>query len=259
VVSFTEHKVDLATGALTYLKGGDGPAILHLHAAAGPRLSPMVERLAARHTLYQPVAPGFNETPLHPSVGSVRALAGVMAEFAEKVIGKSCDVVAESFGGWVSLWLAVDHPDLVAQLVLEGPAGLRDPGTGGLPSDPKGRNAKLYFNPERAPTDPRYEAVMPGNGKAMGHYAAGITLDEDLLKSLPKIKARALILFGDKEEVIPVETARRLQAGIKHSHFSYIYKAAHAIEFDQPGPVARLIGAFLERGEAFVVPRAGAA
>lgn len=51
----------------------------------------------------------------------------------------------------------------------------------------------------------------------------------------------------------------RLKSGIPHSHLSYIYGAAHAIEFDQPERVARLVGAFLERGEAFIVRTADAA
>ena len=63
------------------------------------------------------------------------------------MIGGKCDVVAESFGGWVALWLAAKHPDLVEQLVLQGPAGLRDPGTGGVPADPDGRMRALYSSP----------------------------------------------------------------------------------------------------------------
>jgi pimeloyl-ACP methyl ester carboxylesterase len=131
---------------------------------------------------------------------------------------------------------------------------MRTKGVGGLPSDPAERERKLYAVPDRAPKNPRYEEVMPGNAKAVAGYTGGETLDETLLKQLPQIKARTLLLFGTKEEVIPVEDAgRRLKSAIAHSHLSYIYGAAHAIEFDQPERVARLVGAFLERGEAFVV------
>jgi pimeloyl-ACP methyl ester carboxylesterase len=49
------------------------------------------------------------------------------------------------------------------------------------------------------------------------------------------------------------DVGRRLKSAIPHSHLSYIHGAAHAVEFDQPDRVARLVGAFLERGEAFVV------
>jgi pimeloyl-ACP methyl ester carboxylesterase len=138
---------------------------------------------------------------------------------------------------------------------------MRTKGVGGLPSsDPAERDRRLYAVPERAPKDPRYEAALPGNFKAVGGYAGGETLDAKLLQSLPQIKARTLLLFGNKEEVVPVEDAgRRLKSDIPHSHLSYIYGAAHAVEFDQPNRVARLVGAFLERGEAFVVPMKEAA
>ena len=152
------------------------------------------------------------------------------------------------------MWLAVKHPDLVEQLVLEAPAGLRTKGVGGLPADPAERDHKLYAVPDRAPKDPRYAAAMPGNLKALQAYAGGETLDDALLRSLPQIKARTLLLFGTKDEVMPVDdVGRRLKNGIPQSYLSYIYAAAHAVEFDQPERVARLVGAFLERGEAFVV------
>jgi pimeloyl-ACP methyl ester carboxylesterase len=254
MTKFNEEKIDLPTGPVHFLKGGSGPAIIHLHSAAGPRLSPAIEKLSAKHTVYMPTMPGFNGTPAHADVAAMSDLADLTAAFINATIGKGCDVIAESFGGWIALWLAVRHPDLVEQLVLEAPAGMRTKGVGGLPSDPVERERKLYAVPERAPKDPRYEEVLPGNFKAVGGYAGGETLDAELLKQLPKIKARTLLLFGTKEEVTPVEdVGRRLKSAIPHSHLSYIYGAAHAIEFDQPDRVARLVGAFLERGEAFVV------
>jgi pimeloyl-ACP methyl ester carboxylesterase len=184
----------------------------------------------------------------------MRGLAELMAEFVGKTIGKGCDVMAQSFGGWTGLWLAVQHPNVVEQLVLEAPAGLRTRGIGGLPTDAAERERKLYAVPERAPKDPRDAATRVANLAVAESYTRGETLDERLLKSLPQIEARTLLLFGTKDEVMPVEdVGRRLKNGISHSHLSYIYGAAHAVEFDQPDRVARLVGAFLERGEAFIV------
>lgn len=258
--TFVEQKIDLAGGPLVFLKGGTGPALLHLHSTAGPRLSPAIERLSIKHTIFMPTMPGFNGTPAHANVAGMNELADVAAEFVGAAIGKSCDVMAESFGGWIALWLAARYPDLVEQLVLEAPAGMRTKGVGGMPGDPAGRDRKLYAVPERAPKDPRYDEVLPGNFKAAQGYTGGETLDAELVKALPQIKARTLLLFGTKDEVTPAEdVGRRLKAGIAHSHLSYIYGAAHAVEFDQPERVARLVGAFLERGEAFVVRTADVA
>ena len=93
--------------------------------------------------------------------------ADLMAEFARAAIGK-CDVVAESLGGWAALWLAVRHPDLVEHLVLQGPAGLRDEGTGGLPADPEGRLRALFAHPERAPPETRSAQEIAASQQARG-------------------------------------------------------------------------------------------
>lgn len=258
-MTFTGHKAELSSGLVHYRKGGSGPPILHLHPAAGPRLTPVIERLAGRHTVFIPAVPGFDGTPQHPSVKSMTGLAKLMAEFATTIIGGKCDVVAESFGGWIALWLAVKHPDLVGQLVLEGPAGLRDPGTGGFPPDPEGRLRALYAHPDRIPPETRPPEAIAQAQHMRDFYFGGVSYDAALHKALPQIKARTLILFGTKDTVVPVMTAHRLKAGIPDSHLSFIYGAAHSLEFDEPEGVFRLISSFLERGEAFVVPRAGGA
>src|ERR1044072_3598220 len=120
---FTAHTAALSSGPVHYQKGGSGPPILHLHPAAGPRISPVVERLAQLHTIYMPTAPGFNATPMHPGVKTMPDLAELMAVFARDVIGGKCDVVAESFGGWGALWLRAKQTRPGAPLGLQGGAG----------------------------------------------------------------------------------------------------------------------------------------
>jgi pimeloyl-ACP methyl ester carboxylesterase len=254
-IAFTEHHIELDSGRLTYLKGGEGRPILHLHPAGGPRVTPVTRTLARLHTCYMPTVPGFNGTPEHPAVRTMVDLADLAARFAHAVIGGPCDVVAESFGGWQALWLAVRHPDLVQQLVLQAPAGLRTEGTGGLPADPEARRRKLYAAPDRAPRETRPAEMLAANQRLYAQYTGGITLDTALLAALPGIKARTLTLFGTLDEVVPIDTARRLLAGIPRSRLTYIWGAAHVPEFDQPDRTARLIGAFMEHGEGFLVRR----
>ena len=254
-MAFTEHTVALDSGPVTYLKGGEGSPILHLHPAGGPRVTPVTRLLARQHTFYMPTTPGFNGTPTHPAVGSMVDLADLAANFARSVIGGPCDVVAESFGGWTATWLAVRHPDLVGQLVLQAPAGLRTEGTGGLPADPEARRRMLYAVPERAPKETRPPEMLAENQRLYARYSGGVTLDKALQEALPRIKARTLVVFGTLDQVVTIDTARRLTAGIARAHLSYVWGAAHVPEFDQPDRTARLIGAFLEHGEGFLVRR----
>ena len=256
---FAAHTADLPSGPVHYQKGGSGPPILHLHPAAGPRISPVVERLARRHTVYMPTAPGFNATPMHGGVKTMVDLADLMAAFTREIVGGTCDVVAESFGGWVALWLAAKHPDLVEQLVLQGPAGLRDPGTGGVPAEPEARMRALYSKPEHAPKETRTPDVIAATVRARDVYVNGIDFDAALSATLKDIKARTLVVMGTKDIVAPVIVAHRIMAGVANAHLSFIYGAAHALEFDAPDRVGPLIASFLERGEAFVVPTPDAA
>ena len=253
--SFTERDVMLSSGQLHIREGGNGRPLLHLHSAGGPRISPMLGRLAARHRLICPFAPGMEDTPALPTVKTVPALADLYAELIRKEIGdEPCDVMGESFGGYVGLWLAAKHPGLVDHLVLEGPGGLRVDGKGGWQKgDPETRQRLLYAQPDRAPKETRSAEVLAANRKTIDGYNNGNVFDSALAARLPEIKARTLIVMGYKEQVIPVETGHLLKAKIPQSHLTYIFGAAHAIAFDQPERLGQLVADFLERGESFIV------
>ncbi len=249
---FTEAKHQINGGALSVRVAGEGRPLVHLHSAGGPRLSHVVRALAGHHTVHQPTCPGFEGTPKHPALNAITDYADLIAAYIEKNCGGDCDIVAESFGGWVALWLAARHPGLIGQMVLEAPAGLCPPGKGGLPADPQERFRKLYAHPEKAPEDNRPVEMLQANGAVFMGFG-GLKFDEELAAKLPEIKARTLVLMGTLDEIIPPETGHLLKSKIALSHLTYIWDAAHSLEIDQPEKVATIALDFLDRGESFIV------
>lgn len=252
-MGFERKTAKLPSGEVPYFVAGAGTPLLYLHPAGGIAISKPLEALAERHTIYMPVTPGFDGTPPHEGVRSMEDLADLAASFITTVIGKRCDVIGQSFGGWQALWLAVRHPDKLDHLVLQVPAGVPAGGKGGLPSDPAEARRKLFAYPDRAPPVTKPVEQLQGNRRMLDHYGAASLSDAKLPGRVAEIKAPTLILMGTKDEIIPPETGRFLKAQIAGSHLAYIYDAAHVLDSDQPDRTLRVIAAFLERGEAYIV------
>ncbi len=252
-IVFTEKEYAMKSGALRVNTGGSGRPLIHLHSAAGPRVSKVVQALADHHTVHAPVIPGFEGTHRHASISSMQDIADLIGEYITTHCNGECDVIGESFGGWIALWLAIRHPSLAGQLVLEAPAGLRPADKGGLPNDTQERLRALHANPENAPEEKRGEHILMTNRKAVAEYTAGVAFDEQMAGRLGEIKARTLVLMGSLDKIIPPESGQLLKQRIPQSHLTYIWDAAHALEFDQPKRVATLALDFLDRGESFLV------
>ena len=252
-MNFETKAAKVDAGKIGYQVGGEGTPILYLHGAGGLVKNAVHESLATAHRVYLPTLPGFDGGDFLDGVDSMPALADSLAEFIKSEIDGPCDLVGHSFGGWLAAYVALRHPELVEMLVLECPAGFRPDDKGGLSDDPKELLRTLYAYPDKRPADDRPEDVVRQNRQQVRHYHDGIPLDEDLVGQLGEINARTMILYGTREEVIPIETCRILKDGLKDSYLIYIYDAAHFLEVDQPERVAGLILDFLARGESFIV------
>jgi pimeloyl-ACP methyl ester carboxylesterase len=254
-MSFSTQEVGLSTGPLRFVVGGSGPPILYLHSAGGVRLTRPIQDLTRSFTVYVPTFPGFDGTPPHDGVASMRVLADLAADFIGCQVSGPCDVIGHSLGGWVAMWLAVRHPDKIDHLVLETPAGLLPEGKGGLSSDPEILRRQLYAHPERIPPDEKPIEVVRANRAMLSHYHHGPHIDHDLAANLGQIACLTLVLAGAQDGVIPPETGRLLKAQLPHSYLIYVHDAAHNIEIDQPDFFSRVVGDFLAWGEGFLVKR----
>jgi pimeloyl-ACP methyl ester carboxylesterase len=222
-----EKKIRLKSGELSYFHAGSGRPLLWLHPAGGIRRSKVLEGLGQSFALYVPVFPGFEGTSFHPEVSTRRALALMVGEFANRVIGARCDVMGWSFGGAVALWLALERPALVDHLVLECPAGLYS-------------------------VDKKIKRV---NRALLEHYGAEDGRDEGLLARVGEIGQTTLILQGTEDGTIPAPSAQLLKGLLKKAFLVYVWQAGHDIETDQPQRVLAVVREFLEHSEAFMVNR----
>ena len=212
-----EKKIQLASGELTYFRAGKGRPLLYLHPAGGVRRSKVLEGLAQSYGLYIPVLPGFEGTALHEKIRSRQALAGLIAEFNQRVIGARCDVMGWSFGGAVALWLAIEHAGLVGRQVLECPAGL-------------------------VSIDRKIKRV---NRALLEHYGAEDGKDETLAARVSEIRHATLIVQGTDDGTIPAASAELLRKLLKNAALVRIPEAGHDLEMDQPERVLAAVREFL--------------
>ncbi len=250
---FENKTVQLPGGEVSYAVGGDGPPVLYFHSAGGMRVTRGLELLAAGYRIYVPVIPGFDDTALIDSVTDMKGIAHLGAEFIDEVVGEQCDVMGQSFGGWVVPWLALEHPDKVGQLVLQCPAGFRPEGTPPPSGDPEQRLRQMYAYPERRPPETKSEATLERNREMLHHYHGATVRDDELVARLGEIEALTLVMLGTRDGRMTPESVQLIKERMERAFLVYVYDAAHNIEVDQPERFAALVGDFLKRGEVFLV------
>ena len=225
-------------------RGGSGRPLVYLHSAGGPSLSPVVRQLAERHEVHALTVPGFNGTAPDSKVTTIAGLADRTAAYIRSRFDEPVDVVGNSFGAWQAMRLALAHPDLIDHLVLQAPAGVYERSHDAIP--------RIFAREETAP------APSPHQAEHVAAYVGygGGKIDPELTGRLSEIAAPTLLVIGTEDELTPASAMQAIKAALPNCHFTYVYGAGHGLEYDAPERVGRLIGDFLERGDAFLVPTA---
>jgi pimeloyl-ACP methyl ester carboxylesterase len=251
-----EGRVAAGGCEVAYRAAGDGPALVYLHGAGGLRWGKALDALAERFRVYGLDLPGFGRSTLADSVNSIPDAADVVgAAMQELGRGERMHLIGTSLGGRVAAWVAVRHPARVDRLVLESPAAFRPPDCPPLSSySPEDLRRRLYGNPEQAPPTDDPE-VRQRQMQVMARLTKGVSWDSELEQRLGDVEAATLVLFGTQDGLVPPEMGRVYKERIPQAFLVYVYQAAHAIQWDRPERYVEVVGDFLQRGEAFLVPR----
>ncbi len=166
---------------------------------------------------------------------------------------KQATLIGNSFGGLLAWRYAVAHPSMVSRLILVDPAAFSINGVTETPVPVpefmraylmtvpevglRASLARVYFDNSRLTPD-RFETIrkmmtQPGNGPALVGHLEEFTLP-DPEAALRSITAPTLILWGEKDAVIPLEQAHRMKAAIRDAQLKIYDNVGHAPQEEAP-------------------------
>jgi len=253
---FAEKYVEADRFRMRYCEAGQGDPLICLHGAGGLRLSPAHVLLAQRYRVIAFEVPGFGHSPVNERSQSLAELANTMAQAATELGLGRFNLMGNSFGGALALWLAVQYPERVQALVLVAPAAIR-PETSAPPRSlsPEERMARLYAHPERQPPAPPTEPAILQKQQALVQRLMGPPRDEVLERRMAELDLPVLVVFGTEDRMIPSDMGRLNCEKLPNCHLILVYDAGHAVDADRPEAFVSVVGDFLQRHDAFLVNR----
>lgn len=266
--------VDAAGMQVHYRVSGpeDAPALILVHGTSASlhTWEPLRALLDDRFRVIAYDQPGHGLTGPHPErdysyQGMADALDAIYA--AEGL--ESAVLVGNSMGGWISWRDALANPDRVDALVLIDAFAFpetvaRDTTLAfKIMSTRFGSALALKITPRPIVKKSVYQSIarqevitpamvdryweltrFPGNRQAMRDQFSLVR--EDLSGRLGEIEKPTLVLWGDKDNLIPLAAGERLAAAIPGAEFIVYDNVGHLPMEEVPGDVARDIEAFLD-------------
>ncbi len=238
---------------------GSGPKVGFLAGLGGlPRWLPFLDLLAKTRTVVVPSLPGYPGGSTGHSVLD-NHLDWVLAvrQLLDKADLAGADLIGASVGGAFAAEIAAIFPGHVKKLALLAPFGLfdeADPATdpwaqrrdavAGLMCADAEKWSALVSPPEGANSvEWPIEMVRASEAAARAFWPLGAT---KLEKRLGLIAAPTLLLWGEKDAVIPGSYAQKFAAGINGgTRIETVPDAGHLAYLDSPEAVARAVLAHL--------------
>ncbi len=236
---------------------GSGPKVGFLAGYGGlPRWIPFLDRLAETHDVIVPSLPGFPGATGHAELYSHLDWLVAVRQLLDKSGLAGADLAGSSVGGSFVAETAALWPDSVGRIALIAPFGLFD--AADPPTDPWAQKARDVPGLLCAKPD-IYEAVksVPDDGDAVEWPIEQVRAAEaaarifwplgntGLEKRLDMITAPTLLLWGEKDKVLPRSYADTFKSAIRGPCEIHIVEGAgHLAELDQPEKVAQHISAW---------------
>jgi pimeloyl-ACP methyl ester carboxylesterase len=261
------------------LRAGAGPNLVLLHGLLGTASTweLVLPALANQSTVYAIDALGIGESERVIGLdASLEAQAARVVELMDAFCIQSTDLLATSHGGAVALTLAANYPGRVNNLALHAPAnpfshitdsmvnfyvgGLGNWFAHQVPTLPESMQSlalgRMYGDPVhlRVGSLAKYVGSLrvPGTVdyvldvlKAWFDDMAKLRLALDRVHSFP-----ALLLWGDRDRAVSLDSARELQRCFDQVDFHLLPGAGHLPFEECPETFAQLVNAFLARMRA---------
>jgi pimeloyl-ACP methyl ester carboxylesterase len=260
--------------AINLIDIGDGPPLVFIHGLGGSWQNWLenIPHFARTHRVIALDLPGFGESEMPEGEITIEGYAKTVETLLQQLGIDRAIVVGNSMGGFIGAEMTVHFPVRVDRLVLVSAAGLHrdqivnDPlvrsvryaeilltwGTAQaqdleLARRPRLRKVLLWMiaaHPEQLPAALVLEQ-MRGTGKP-GFFPALEALKQyELGEGLREIEAQTLIVWGDKDRLVPVRYADEFERRIPGSRKVVFADTGHVPMFERPQRFNQEVEAFL--------------
>lgn len=253
-------KVMLAGGLVEVAVSGHGPPIWVFHSLLADAGScvPLAAALAERFTVMLPHLPGFAGSAVAgPELAAVAdRMAAAMAETATPAA-----IVANGYGSFVALTVALRHPHLVSRMVLAGTgAAFSEPGRAAFRGMAAAARAKgleaIADTAMRRLFAPAFQAANPAllaerrerflaTDEAVFTGACDALTALDIRSAVPGLAMPVMVMVGAEDEATPPAMARELAGLVPGAVFVELEGLAHVPQMQDTRRFMGEIEAFL--------------
>ena len=258
----TQRQVSVRRGMFetTVNEGGQGTPLLYLHnLAAPPDWYPFLDLFAERYRVIYPWHPGFGSSRGIEYIDDPIDIVVYYNDLLDELGIERAHVVGHELGGMFAAELAALSPDRVNKLVLAAPYGLwledhPAPDRYATPFrtlremqffDPTSEVATSYGARPADPSQTEEFTIQANRALATGSRFLWHFPDRGLNKRIHRIKAPTLLVWGEKDGLIPLIYARAFEAAIPQSDLVIIERAANLPMLEQPQAFVEAVARFL--------------
>jgi pimeloyl-ACP methyl ester carboxylesterase len=227
-----------------YQVRGKGEPLVLVHGLAGSTAwwRRNVDMLSRHYTVYLVDLPGFGAMRQYRQQFSVAGAAEWLNDLFDILNVGRVSLVGHSMGGLIAALFAARWPDRLTKLILAAPAiGLS-------------RTAvSTFFLPlarQLMSVDPRFIPTLTRDTARAGFStllrAARELLRMNIERELAQITAPCLLVWGQRDPLVPLALGRPLQAKIRHSRLCILPNAGHILMYDCAAEFNRVVLGFLQ-------------
>jgi pimeloyl-ACP methyl ester carboxylesterase len=246
----TRRTIRVSGQTIYYQVAGAGDPIILVHGLSGSTRWWVrnVPALAQQYTVYLIDLPGFGSMRRSHQHFVLNQAAAWLLSWMKAVEIEQAHFIGHSMGGYICTKIAAQHPEVVRLLVLAAPAGV-----------PYVQSVREYFLPLLEGirfTTPSFLPTLLYDGLRAGPLtllqAAQQLLTADVRADLKLIRAPTLLIWGEKDTLVPPTMGDILHNEIANSRLLLLPEAGHIVMYDQAQEFNQAVLEFLSKNNLVI-------
>jgi pimeloyl-ACP methyl ester carboxylesterase len=243
-----EETCNLAGVAMHYYcagRRGTPVVLIHGLGSCAETWAALIPMLSKEFLVYAPDLPGFGKTPLAPEGTNISTHVLYLERFLDALGYPRVTLVGNSLGGWIATRFAVKHPQRVDRLYLLNSAGLRRENVHAPSAEDRiGARRSLEHTLGLSLPTPKFvldAVVRNSQTPAYAGFIRGYDPREELDSVLADVRVPTTIIWGERDNLLPISCAHDLHSGIANSELVLLPQVGHMPQIQAPGRVAHII------------------